>query len=185
MVATESQRKGEPITVIWVVSKSICSSQDELDCRHQYIRKVTKAEVSPWSESSCEYKRLGFRRMCQFYICRSKKGEYGIVITAHVQEVEAIFEQVASRKRAIVVINSCEIDKMFSRAFLLKVKQKNSSSELFFAYQEKESNGILVNYADNVGTFGFSTTLSERLLFRHRHNGLLKAIRESFKKVTL
>lgn len=169
--------------MIWVVSKSICSSSEELDCRRQYIRDVTKAEVSCWSESNCEYKRFGLKRTCAFYVCQSKKGEYGMIITAHIHEIGAIFESIASRKRAIVVINSCEIEKTISSVFLSIVRQKNNSSELFYAYQERESHGLLVNYADNLGTFGFSTTLSERMLFRQRYEGFIKAIRNSFQKV--
>ena len=185
MVVAELKHKGEFITVSWVVSKSICSSKEELNYRFQYIKEVTKAEVSSWSESSCEYKRFGIKRICPFYICQSKKDEYGIIITAHIHEIGAIFESVASRKRAIVVINSCEIEKTISRTFLAIVKQKNSSSELFYAYQEKEKHGLLVNYADNVGTFGFSTTRSERMLFRNRHEGFIKAIKSSFQKVII
>lgn len=183
MVIREFKHKGECITVIWVVSKSVCNSFEELNSRHKYIKEVTKAEVTPWSESSCEYKWLGIKRTCSFYVCKSKKGEYGIIITAHIPEIVAIFKNLASSKRAIIVVNSCEINKGVSSQFLSIVKQKNIYSELFYAHQEKHPNGSLVNYADDVGDFGFRTTLSERMLFRHRNEGIIKAIRGSFQKV--
>lgn len=169
--------------MIWVVSKSVCSSSEELNNRHKYIKEVTKAEVSPWLESVCQYKHLGFKKTCHFYVCKSKKDEYGIIITAHVNEIVPIFNILALRKRAIVVVNSCEIRKEVSSIFLSIVKEKHSNSELYYACQEKHPDGLLVNYADDVGDFGFRTTLSERMLFRYRNEGIIKAIRGSFQKV--
>lgn len=170
--------------MIWIVSKTVCKSQRELECRHKYIKDVTNARVSHWTEFECEIKRFGkITTKFNYYMCKSDKGEYGIVITAHIGEVAAIINSVIEKKRAIVVINSCKLEKDTSKKFLDVVMTKNGQSELFFAQQEANDRGYLVNYADNVGEFGFSTTLSERELFRYRHEGFIKSIRKSFEKV--
>ena len=50
-------------------------------------------------------------------------------------------------------------------------------------YQCASNKGVLLNYIDNVGTFGFATSVSERELFIHRKEGLIKAIRLAFDEV--
>ncbi len=132
--------------MIWIVSKTVCKSQRELDCRHKYIKDVTKARVSPWTELVCVIKRFGIiTTKLNYYKCKSDKGEYGIVITAHIGEVAAIINSVIEMKRAIVVINSCELEKDGSKKFLDVVMTKNGQSELFFAKQELNDKGYLVN----------------------------------------
>lgn len=159
----------------------MCSTEHELSKRHQYIKDITQSSTSPWTEYLCE------REICfpthKYYQCRSDKGEYGIVITAHIEEVQRIIEKSLSNKKALVVVNSCIFKKSYKNRFLDVVKSKNSQSELFFAKQGKDDSGILVNYVDNVGEFGCSTSLSERELFRHRRIGLTKAIRLAYEKV--
>jgi hypothetical protein len=169
--------------VIWVVSKEICNTQQELECRLKYIKDVTGAQVSAWSYYECAIKRLGIvPAKLGFYKCQSYKGEYGVVITAHINEVSAIINSILDKKRAIVVINSCKLENGISKKILDLVIERNRQSEFFFAKQTKDENGHLVNCVDNLGEFGFNTTLSERKLFRQRKNGLVKAIRASFDK---
>ena len=168
--------------MIWIVTKTVCKSQEELEHRHKYIQDVTGARVSPWCEFEC--KRLGvFPAKFGCYKCQSDKGEYGVIITAHINEVTTIINNIIGDKRAIVVANSCEWERGFSKKILDLVNTKNRNSELFFAKQQKDDNGHLVNYADDIGEFGFKTTLSERKLFRQRQSGLIKAIRIAYDKV--
>lgn len=172
--------------MIWVVSKSVCESQQELENRHKYIEDVTNTRVSPWTEYVCPTKILGvFKTKLYYYKCKSDKGEYGTVITAHIDEVAAIINSVIERKRAIVVINSCELEKGGSQKYLSIVTDKNRQSELFFAKQEITDKGYLVNFVDNFGSFGFRTTFSERELFRYRLSGLASAIRKAYDKVII
>lgn len=168
--------------MIWIVSKAASSSEKELVCRHKFIEDVTQASVSPWLERISGVNRF-LRPRVGFYQCTSHKGEYGIVITAHINEVPSIVGNVLANKKALVIVNSCIIKKNIRNDFLSIVKAKNIQSELFFAKQEVSDSGALVNYIDNVGTFGFGTSASERELFRHRKEGLIKAIRLAFDKV--
>ena len=102
-----------------------------------------------------------------------------------VTEVQAILQQVLLRKRARVVINSCKINRNVQNECLRIITSKNPRSEMYFAKQEMIDSGELINYMDNVGAFGFKTTLSERELFQQRQLGLVKAIRMVYDKVAL
>ena len=68
--------------MIWVVSKSLVASKEELDSRHQIIQEITQAKVTPWTKQCCIGARWPYR-LIEFYQCTSQKGEYGLVITAH------------------------------------------------------------------------------------------------------
>ena len=169
----------------WIVSKKACETDAELKSRWEYIKKTTGVIPSAWSVERCS-PYDSYRRLPEYYICRTKKGEYGIIITAHIYEVLPILNTVMQRKRAIVVINSCMINAE-ARANLYKfILSKHPHSELFFAKQENRnsSNPALVNYIDNVGTFGFGTTNSERELFMNRSQVLIMAIRGAFDRIT-
>lgn len=170
--------------MIWIVSKAALSSEKELVYRHRFIEDVTLASVSPWLERTCVFS--GFLRIpVVFYQCTSDKGEYGIMITAHINEVPAILGNILTDKKTLVIVNSCIIRKNIRNICLSIVKARNTQSELFFAKQEVSDSGALVNYVDNVGTFEFGTSVSERELFTHRKEGLIKAIRLAFDKVAV
>lgn len=171
--------------MIWIVSKNSVQSEDDLKNRRQYIIDITQTEVSSWKESECDSGR-SIKPNVKFYQCTSKKSEYGVVITAHINEVQPILDKVLSTKKALVVINSCAINKQTQVDINTLVKKKNLYSELLFAKQEKKVTSIGLydlNYVDDVGTFGFGTTQSERELFQQRKLGLTKAIRFVFEKV--
>ena len=168
--------------MIWVVSEAVSGSAEELENRRKYIQEITGADVSRWNMRILPKENILKPNIC-IYQCVSHKGEYGIIITAHIGEVPQIIEEMLTNKRAIVVINSCEIKRKVDKYYLEIVKERNSESKLFFAKQEILAPGFLVNYSDNVGTFGFSTTLSERELFIHRHKGIIQAIKLSYNEV--
>jgi len=169
--------------VIWVVSKGLVSSEGELNSRHQVIQEIAQAKVSPWSEYYCRSARWPYTPF-GFYQCVSQKGEYGLMVTAHMNiEVQPILQQVLSSKRALVVINSCEIRKGAKDECYRIMASKNPHSEMFFAKQEISDSGYLINYMENAGAFGFQTTTSERELFQQRRLGLVNAIRVVYDKV--
>lgn len=169
----------------WIVSKKACETDAELKSRWEYIKKTTGVIPSAWSVERCS-PYGSYRQLPEFYICRTKKGEYGFIITAHIKEVLPILNTVLQRKRAIVVVNSCMIDKEKCERIYRFILSKHSHSELFFARQEnlKGSTPAMVNYIDNVGAFGFGTTDSERKLFMDRSQGLIPAIRGAFDRIT-
>ena len=169
--------------MIWIVSESVCGTQEELCMRHQYIEEVSLANVSRWKRNDCEYIYTSHgRTRVGFYQCKSDKDEYGINITAHIGEAISILKEVLTQKRAIVVINSCIIDKKIIQIIFEFVKQKNTNTELYFAKQEKGFDGKYMNIISAVGNFGFITSKSERLLFKNRSLGLIKAMRTAFDK---
>ena len=83
----------------------------------------------------------------------------------------------------LLIVNSCLLKTRYKKDFLDIIKIKNPQSELFFAKQERNDSGFLVNYVDNVGEFGFSTSQSERELFIHRKEGLIKALRLAYERI--
>lgn len=167
----------------WIVSDKALTSADELTNRAKIIQEIVCAKVSPWRKHSCKGTGL-FQPPVNFYQCTSKKGEYGFFITAHINiEVQPILLHVLTSKKALVVINSCAMSEATKVQCLNIVKSKNANSELYFAKQILDEEGHALNYYDNVGAFGFATTISERELFQNRNLGLTKALRTVFEKV--
>lgn len=167
----------------WIVSDSLLSEEGELARRAVIIQKLTRAMVSPWREQSCDGVYL-ISPTVKYHRCGSKKGEHGFFITAHINtEVQPILQHVLTNKKALVVINSCALEGKEKDRCLELIKTRNPQSELFFAEQTFEKDGVEINYYDNVGTFGFPTTKSERELFQKRDMGLERAIRTVFEKV--
>ena len=167
----------------WIVSDKTPSVEKTLANRTEFIRDVASAKVTLWRKQICKGDGV-FRSSVNFFQCNSEKGEYGFFITAHINmEVQPILRYVLTGKKAIVVINSCALNEKTKAQCLNIVKAKNAVSELYFAKQTIDENGRAINYCDDVGTFGFATTVSERELFQNRSLGLIKAIRTAFEKV--
>ena len=95
-------------------------------------------------------------------------------------EVQCILKRELTQKRALVAINSCCLKQSIVEECRAIIKAKNPESEVRFAKQDITPTGFKVNYIDDVGTFGFSTTLSEREIYQFRNEGLIKAIRKAF-----
>lgn len=167
----------------WIVSDKAICSVNELANRTEFIQEIVHAKVTPWREQSCRGVGL-LKPPVKFYQCSSQKGEYGFFITAHINvEVQPILIHVLTSKKALFVINSCALSEATKVQCLNIVKSKNAESELYFAKQTLDEKGHALNYYDNVGAFGFATTVSERELFQNRNLGLTKAIRTVFEKV--
>ena len=161
--------------MIWIVTKSLVHTDQELIKRREYILDVADCKVTQWIEDKSV-------SGIQFFRCVSQKGEYGIFISAHmISEVPAILEALVPRKRSVIVINSCEVKKSEIEKCVSIVKQRNNSSIVYWSKQEHK-NEFLVSYMDDVGTFGFSTTVSERELFQNRSLGLMAGIKTSFER---
>ncbi len=167
----------------WIVSDKAVSSINQLTNRAEFIQEITQTKVTPWCEYTCKGQGL-FRPSIKFFQCRSEKGEYGFFITAHINiEVQPILRHVLTSKKALIIINSCALNEEIKMQCMDIVKSKNSGSELYFAKQTFDEEGYALNYYDDVGTFGFATTASERELFQNRSLGLIKALRTVFEKV--
>ena len=168
--------------MIWIVSKALVTPE-ELPLRNQFIQEITGAKVSKWVECNCPSNRR-FTKAIGYYRCTSDKGEFGVFITAHMNlEIQPILQQVLFQKKSLVVINSCAMEKNSKLNCINIVKDKNPNSEIFYAKQELSASGLLMNYIEDAGEFGFQSTMSERELFQQRRLGLVKAIRTVYEKV--
>ena len=168
--------------MIWLVSNALVIPE-ELPLRHQFIQEITGSKVSKWGKYNCLGNRR-FTKAIEYYRCTSDKGEYGVFITAHMNlEIQPILQQVLSRKKALVIINSCAMEKKSKLDCINIVKGKNPNSEIFYAKQELSASGLLMNYIEDAGEFGFQSTMSERELFQQRRLGLVNAIRTVYEKV--
>lgn len=169
----------------WIVStgKDIFVNNNQLEARRDYIRKVTGAEVTTWrvmSINGCGVK--------EFLYCISNDGINGTFITAHIGEVQAICSLRAVANGDFVIANSCIWEKSIDKYILYNMMKINRSIELWFAKQEVSvENGHMLRQCttlNNIGQFGFQTSLSERQLFAKRHNDFMTAVNEAFVKVS-
>lgn len=167
--------------MIWIISCDLIHDAPMLIARHQFIEEVSQTHVSPWQKHTAKSEGV-IKPAVDYYQCRSEKGEYGFVITAHINELPTLLQTICSHKTALFFINTCLISDAVKARLMTIVKKRNPQSELFLARQERHFTGNYINYVDDVGTFGFPTTESERELFMKRHMGLTKALRLAFEK---
>lgn len=119
--------------MFWIVSNTVCkSSESELKHRYDYIKEVTNTKVSPWRTIVCQSNSLlGVRKNISFFQCKSEKGEYGFIITAHITEIPYILDTVLSNKRSIIVVNSKTIIATYfaTRAMIKRITQRKTASK--------------------------------------------------------
>ena len=87
-----------------------------------------------------------------------------------------------------VIANTCIWEKSSNKQILYYMMNINKKAVLWFSKQtlslEENYNLRQSTLLSNVGTFGFNTSLSERLLFSNRHKGFMKAVSFAFDKVS-
>ena len=166
----------------WIISagKDIIVDDNQQKARLKYIRQVTKAEVSDWQPIQVNG--------CRFLCCVSNDTLAGTFITAHINEVFLLstIRQICQSK--IIVANTCIVENFNDKKLLFLLCRINPSIELYFAKQELsiDQKRILwqTTTLDNVGKFGFQSSLSERELFMSRRKGLEESIKLSFVRVS-
>lgn len=169
----------------WIVStgKDIYVDNNQLQARLNYIRQVTNAEVTEWK--MLQIKGTGK----QFLYCISADDLNGTFITAHIGEVRLICSLREVANGDFVIANSCIWEKSLDKQILRDMMKVNRNVELWFAKQEVSVEGGNMlrqcTTLNNIGQFGFHTSLSERQLFAKRRNGFMAAVRESYIKVSL
>jgi len=169
--------------VKWIIGTDIAVDSNQIRARGDYIQLVTGAGVSAWSFIKVN------GQVCKKYLCcTSNDGIDGTFITAHIGDV---FKLCSLRKIYIgkfVVANTCIWERMFHKKLLSNMRSFNRNIELWFAKQELsvDDNRIFRQSTtlNNIGRFGFQTSLSERELFRNRGKGLMEAIQVSFVRVS-
>lgn len=169
----------------WIVSagKDIAVDNSQLAARLDYIRKVTGAETTAWR--GMQVMGYGFKH---FLCCISNDGINGTFITAHIGEVQVICSLREVAGGELVIANSCIWEKSFDKNILCGMMKVNRNAELWFAKQEVSVEGGHVlrqcTTLNNLGEFGFQTSLSERQLFLKRRAGFMPAVHEAFVKVS-
>lgn len=168
----------------WIVStgKDIYVDNIQLQARLNYIRQVTGAEVTEWRL----LKIKGTSK--QFLYCISDDGLNGTFITAHIGEVQLICSLYEVACGDFVIANSCIWEKSLDKQILRNMMKINRNVELWFAKQEVSiERGHMLRQCttlNNLGQFGFQTSLSERQLFAKRRNGFMAAVHEAYIKVS-
>ncbi len=168
----------------WIVStgKDIYVDNSQLQARLSYIRQVTNSEVTEWKILQIE----GTSK--QFLYCISDDGLNGTFITAHIDEVRIICCLYDIASGDFVIANSCIWKKSLDKRILQDMMKVNRGIELWFAKQEVSVEGGHMlrqcTTLNNLGRFGFHTSLSERQLFTKRRNGFMAAVHEAYVKVS-
>ena len=166
-----------------VPCKDIITSEDHLQARREYIRRTTNTNVSKW-----KLRRVTGLLPIEVYHCVSKDGVNGSFITAHIDDIRVLCNLPAVYKSEFVVTNTCILVERYHKSLLYSMMRRNRGVELFYAKQEVYidccNTMIQTALLEEVGQFGFQTSLSERDLYLNRNKGLVKAIRESFERVS-
>lgn len=169
----------------WIVGagKDIAVDSNQLQARSNYIRRVTNAEVSAWS-----FIQVNGQVSRRFICCSSNDEVDGTFITAHINDVYTLCSLREVCVGKFVVANTCIWNRMSHKELLYEMMRFNQEIELWFAKQElsidrshlfRQSTTI-----NNIGQFGFQTSLSERKLFANRNKGVVDAIKKSFIRVS-
>jgi hypothetical protein len=169
--------------VRWIISagKDIAVDRNQMGARREYIQRVSGVEVSPWIKVNGPAAK-------EYFCCMSDDGIDGTFITAHIDDVYNLCSLKEICLGKLVVANTCIWERMSDKQLLFRMMSVNREVELFFAKQELsvENNRILRQTTTliDIGQFGFQTSKSERLLYRNRDKGLMKAIKMSFNRVS-
>ena len=171
--------------MIWILgtSKDIAVNGNEIQARRNYIQYVTKTVVTDWN-----FIKINGQVCKEFLCCTSDDDVHGTLITAHIQDVYKLCSMQEICNQKFVVANTCIWKKSAHKTLLNNMMSFNRSIELWFAKQELtvDSNRIFrqTTTLNNVGQFGFQTSLSERELFKNKSKGLMEAIKVSFNRIS-
>lgn len=169
----------------WIIGngKGIVVDSNQARARGDYIQRVTGAEVSDWSFIQVN------GQVCKEYLCCMSNDEIdGTFITAHIGDVYKLCSLREIYIGKFVVANTCIWERMSHKKLLSNMRSFNREIELWFGKQELSVDGNRIfrqsTTLNNIGRFGFQTSLSERELFMNRGKGLMEAIRMSFVRVS-
>ncbi len=170
--------------MIWIVSSDsdIAGNAGQLAARHRYIEEVTSSVVSPW-----RYQKVNPMENGGFLCCFSSEGLRGTFITAHIAQVSAWCMIKEIYNSEIIVANTCIWARWGHKRLLKNLMNYNTYANLWFAKQgvdlDRYRTFHKVNTLQNIGSYGFITSKSERLLYKNRHLDLREAIMTAFDKV--
>lgn len=144
---------------------------------------MTGVEVSEWKIIQTNGKKTK-----KFFYCTSDDKVDGTFITAHRDEVYELCSLRKICEGEFIIANTCMWEHMTDKDLLYRIMNVNPKINLFFSKQELsvDNHHILrqTTTLNNIGCFGFQTSLSERELFINRAKGLMAAICESFTRIS-
>lgn len=169
----------------WIIGydKDIAVDSNQVRARRDYIQHVTGAEVTAWS-----FMLVNGQVRNKYLCCTSKDEIDGTFITAHIDDVYWLCSLREILNGKFVIANTCIWKRMSDKTILSNMRNFNQDIELWFAKQELSLDGNRTlresTTLNNVGQFGFRTSLSERKLFMYRRKGFMEALKVSFNRVS-
>jgi len=160
----------------------IMGSRENRMARLKFINDITGVVPTPW-------KRIKFHDGgTSFLLCKADDNINGIYITAHNYEVIEICRTGIISAVDFLVANTCVYRENLDTDILWLLRGKNKNARLWYAKQEIELTSDHVfrstNTLRDVGTFGFMTSKSDRMMFKNRKKGFEAALQLSFDKVS-
>ena len=160
----------------------IMGTRENRMARLKFINDITGVVPTPWK---CVKFHDGGK---SFLICNTVDNINGIYITAHNYEVVEICRTGIVHEVDFLAANTCVYRENLHTDILWLLREKNKNIKLLYAKQEFELTSDRVfrntNTLRDVGTFGFMTSKSDRLMFKNRKQGFKTALQLSFDKVS-
>ena len=160
----------------------IMGSKENRMARLKFINDITGVVPTPWK--CVKFNDGG----TTFLICNTQDNMNGIYITAHNYEVVEICRAGIVKDVDFLVANTCVYRENLDTDILWLLRNINPNIILWYAKQELELTYDHVlrntNTLRNVGTFGFMTSKSDRLMFKNRMKGFEVALQLSFDRVS-
>lgn len=160
----------------------IIGTKENRMARLKFINDITGVVPTPWEY----FKHRNEGKL--FLICNTFDGLNGIYITAHNYEVVEICRTGFVSNVNFLVANTCVYRENLDTDILWLLRQQNKNIRLWYAKQDLELTYDHVlrntNLLRDVGTFGFMTSKSDRLMFKNRKRGFETALQLSFDRVS-
>ena len=160
----------------------IMGTEENREARLKFINDITGVVPTPWK--CVKFYNNG----TPFLLCNTVDSINGIYITAHNYEVVEICRTRIVLEIDFLVANTCVYRKNLDTDILWFLREKNKNIRLWYAKQEIELTSDHVfrntNTLREVGTFGFMTSKSDRLMFKNRKKGFEMALQLSFDRVS-
>ena len=163
-------------------SMDIIERNESVMARLSFIKDITGVVPTPWGI----YKLTNSKR--EYLMCPTRDGLNGVYITGHNFEVFELCSEKKFKDIDFVVANTCVYRDELDTVILRMLTIQNADISLWYAKQDVEMTEDHIfrrtNTIRNVGTFGFMTSKSERLMYRNRSKGFMKALELSYDKVS-
>lgn len=159
----------------------IMGNRENMRARRRFINDITGIEPSPWMHFG------NYVNGFSFWICMTRDGVNGLYVTAHNYEVFALCRMPIAELTKHFIANTCIYFDGLDDVICSELTKRNKNALCWYAKQEvklaKDYAFHRMSILRDVGTFGFMTSKSDRLMFRNRDKGLEGALELSFDRV--